>query len=89
VVRTRRTAGPKGPLLPCSTQAVQDVADSAARLTPRKQRVDLLMVNRSFDHMLGYLRLKGVLEDVDGLRLVVQSACGEELSDAEKRHGPV
>jgi phospholipase C len=41
---------------------------NAARLTPMQQLVVLMLENRWFDHMLGYLRLKGGREDVDGLR---------------------
>jgi phospholipase C len=41
-------------------------AVNAARLRKIKHIVVLMMENRSFDHMLGYLQLKG-MDDVDGL----------------------
>jgi len=38
--------------------------------------VVLLLENRSFDHMLGYLSLEGGRSDVDGLRPGMANACG-------------
>src|SRR6266480_2007618 len=36
--------------------------------------VVLMLENRSFDHMLGYLRLEGGRDDVDGLRPEMQNS---------------
>ncbi len=43
-------------------------ADAVANLAKVDHIVVLMMENRSFDHMLGYLRLDGVRPEVDGLR---------------------
>ena len=42
--------------------------DTAAALAKVEHIVVLMMENRSFDHMLGYLSLEGGREDVDGLK---------------------
>ena len=42
--------------------------DAAAALEKIEHVVVLMMENRSFDHMLGYLSLEGGREDVDGLK---------------------
>ena len=43
--------------------------DGAAALGKIEHIVVLMMENRSFDHMLGYLSLEGGREDVDGLKV--------------------
>ena len=42
--------------------------DTAAALSKVEHIVVLMLENRSFDHMLGYLSLEGGREDVDGLK---------------------
>lgn len=44
------------------------VAEDASALRRIEQIVVLMMENRSFDHMLGYLCLEGGREDIDGLQ---------------------
>src|SRR5215213_3313935 len=46
-----------------------EVSEDAARrnLSKIDHVIVLMMENRSFDHVLGYLKLEGVCPDVDGL----------------------
>src|SRR5215469_7003556 len=46
----------------------EDVQDHAANLDKIDHIVVVMLENRSFDHMLGYLSLSGRRPDVDGLR---------------------
>jgi len=64
---------------------------NAARLTPMQQLVILMLENRSFDRMLGHLRLKDGRQDVDGLSASMRSQhAGKSYQRMEEmRYGPV
>jgi len=54
--------------MPCLAAAVATRATYAANLEKIDHIVVLMLENRSFDHMLGYLSLEGGRDDIDGLR---------------------
>src|SRR6188508_521113 len=71
MARTRRAPQKRAPAKKpaARTTYVDAVADdSAANLKKIEHIVVLMLENRSFDHMLGYLSLEGGREDVDGLK---------------------
>src|SRR5213592_1483396 len=54
---------------PARTTYVEAVADeTSANLQKIEHIVVLMLENRSFDHMLGYLSLEGGRDDIDGLQ---------------------
>jgi phospholipase C len=59
--------GEAPPPTPTGTVAVE-IDDAARRLRQIDHVVVLMLENRSFDHMLGYLSLQGGRADVDGLK---------------------
>jgi len=61
-LQTLRTRLPEQP-----TRWVPLTGSSSGNLDKIEHIVVLMMENRSFDHMLGYLKLDGVMPEVEGL----------------------
>jgi len=71
MARQRRAPQKRAPAKrpPARTTYVETAADdTTANLRKIEHIVVLMLENRSFDHMLGYLSLEGARPDVDGLK---------------------
>jgi phospholipase C len=70
-VKARKAAAPKRAARPRAARTTY-VAAAADETTGNLQKIEhvvvLMLENRSFDHMLGYLSLEGGRSDVDGLK---------------------
>src|SRR5687767_16021562 len=56
-----------GPATPEGARDAEQEARAVAQLDRIRHVVVLMLENRSFDHMLGYLKLEGGRAEVDGL----------------------
>jgi phospholipase C len=62
----KRAAAKRSPARTTYVEAAAD--DTLANLQKIEHVVVLMLENRSFDHMLGYLTLEGARPDIDGLK---------------------